>query len=406
MKKNRGPAEIVQRIAADQNPPGVSRKSENFPDDLRMCAATKPVPIAFCITELDRGGAERALSSLVLGLDRQRWSPHVFCLGPHGHYADVLEASGIPVRCFNGHGLRSLPRVLWQLTFAFRRLRPALLQTFLFHGNLIGRIAAGLGRVPVVVSGIRVAERRSPWYGRLDRWTNGLVDHNVCVSQGVAEFSIRETGLKPGKISVIPNGVDCDRFAKATAADLKTLGLNPGAPVMITVARLEEQKGINDLLQAAVSVLRDRPDCQFLIVGDGRDRHSLEALAASLGIATAVRFVGSRADVPALLKAASVFVLPSLWEGMPNALLEAMAAGLPVVATDVEGAREIVCSADLGLLVGPRSPGMLADAILRLLREPEFSARVARAAQDIMQNKFTEQAAVTKYVDLYEKLMR
>lgn len=406
MKKNRGPAEIVQRIAADQNPPGVSSKTKNFPDDLRMCAASKPVPIAFCITELDRGGAERALSSLVLGLDRQRWSPHVFCLGPRGHYADVLEASGIPVRCFNGHGPRSLPRVLWQLTFALRRLRPALLQTFLFHGNLIGRIAARLAGIPVVVSGIRVAERRSPWYGRLDRWTNGLVDHNVCVSQGVAEFSIRETGLKPGKITVIPNGVDFEAFANAIPADLASLGLNTGAPVVITVARLEEQKGISDLLQAAVSVLKDRPDCQFLIVGDGRDRRLLEALAASLGIATAVWFVGSRPDVPALLRASSVFVLPSLWEGMPNALLEAMAAGLPVIATDVEGSREIVRSADLGLLVTPRNPETLANAILRLLRDPEFSARIAHASQRIVQERFTEHAAVASYVDLYEKLMR
>lgn len=371
-----------------------------------MCAIQNPVPIAFCITELDRGGAERALSSLVMGLDRQRWSPHVFCLGPHGHFADVLQENAIPVHCFNGHGLRSLPRVLWQLIFAFRRLRPALLQTFLFHGNLVGRIAGRLAGIPVIVSGIRVAERRSPWFGRVDRWTNGLVDHNVCVSQGVAEFSVRETGLPPGKISVIPNGVDFDRFATATAVDLRSLGLDPGAPVVITVARLEEQKGINDLLQAAVLVLQGEPASQFLIVGDGRERKQLEALAASLGVATSVRFLGPRGDVPALLKASSVFVLPSLWEGMPNALLEAMAAGLPVVATDVEGSREILGSNESGLLVPPRQPAKLAEAILRLLHETESSSRLVEISQGIVRNKFAENSVVASYVDLYEKLMR
>lgn len=369
-------------------------------------AAVEPLPIAFCITELDRGGAERALTSLVLGLDRHRWAPHVFCLGPRGHFVEVLIDAGVPVHCLDGHGFRSLPRVLWQLTVAFRRLRPVLMQTFLFHGNLIGRIAGWLAGIPVVVSGIRVAERRSPWYGRVDRWTNGLVAHNVCVSQGVAEFSIRETGLPPGKISVIPNGVDFDRFANAKAAELQTLGLDAGAPVVITVARLEEQKGLKDLLHAAVLVLQNEPTCQFLIVGDGRDRQSLQALASSLGIASSVRFLGIRADVPSLLKASSVFVLPSLWEGMPNALLEAMAAGLPVVATDVEGSREIVSSAEVGLLVPPRQPTLLADAILRLLSQSELSSQIASASQNIIQKCFTEHGVVASYVDLYEKLMR
>jgi len=377
-----------------------------LPDDIRMCAASQPVPIAFCITELDRGGAERALSRLVLGLDRQRWSPHVYCLGPRGHYVDVLEVAGIPVHCLNGRGLWSLPRIVCQLTMAFRRLRPALLQTFLFHGNLIGRIAARLASIPVVVSGIRVAERRSRWYGRLDRWTNGLVDHNVCVSQGVAEFSIQETGLKSGKISVIPNGVDYELFSQAVPADLSEIGLAADRPVVITVARLEEQKGISDLLQAAVRVVHDRPDCQFLIVGDGRDRIALEAQAASLGIADAIHFTGARGDVPALLKASSVFVLPSLWEGMPNALLEAMAAGLPVVATAVEGSREIVRSNETGLLVEPRNPAMLSEAILRLLRDPDFSDKIASQSQHIVRKSFTEQSVVAAYCDLYERIMR
>ena len=409
-----------------------------------MSAVPRPVPIAFCITDLDRGGAERALSQLVLGLDRQAWLPRVYCLGPRGHFTDVLEAAGVTVECFGGRGLLSFPRVLVRLSRALRRFRPAVLQTFLFHANLVGRIAGRLAGVPIIVSGIRVADRRSRWYGRLDRWTNRLVNHNVCVSQGVADFAIREMGLPPNKQSVIPNGVNFELFANAFPTDLSSLGIRPvtggltpprseennsslgirtftggltppraedalappgSAEIVITVGRLEEQKGIVHLLHAASAVLCERPECQFLIVGDGHDRASLEALAASLGIARSVWFLGSRSDVPRLLKAASVFVLASLWEGMPNALLEAMAAGLPVIATAVEGSREVIQSGENGLLVSAANPVELSQAILKLLSEPDVSARLARSAQLIVANKFAESGVVATYDSLYRRLM-
>ncbi len=365
-----------------------------------------PIPIAFCITELDRGGAERALSQLVLGLNRDEWLPRVYCLGSRGHFADVIEAGGVAVECFNGKGAMSLPRVLLRLTLALRRFRPTVLQTFLFHANIIGRIAGRLARVPRIVSGIRVADRRSRWYGRLDRWTNGLVDHNVCVSQGVADFSILEIGLTPHKLSVIPNGVDYEFFAAATPADLTQFGAPQGSPVCITVGRLEEQKGIDVLLTAASLVLRDHRDCHFLIVGDGCDRAALENQATQLGIANSVHFVGQRADVPNLLKASSVFVLPSRWEGMSNALLEAMAAGLPVVATAVEGSTELVRSGETGLLVPAGRSEELATAIRHVLDGAGRAREMAIAAQALARQGYTVESAVSGYGGLYRQLTR
>ena len=370
-----------------------------------MTAASKPISIAFCITELNRGGAEKAFTELVLGLDRQSWEARVYCLGPRGHFAEILEAKGIPVTCFGGRGIASVPSVLWRLTRALRQFRPALLQTFLFHGNLIGRIAGRMAGVPNIVSGIRVAEHQSRWHGRLDRWTNFLVKHNVCVSQGVADFSIPQTGLQSSKVSVIPNGVDDKLYADAVPADVTQLGLNPLFPVVITVGRLSEQKGIRYLLLAAAEVLRERPNCQFLFVGDGPERASLEALASSLAIGSSVRFVGHRADVPSLLKASGLFVLPSLWEGMPNALLEAMAAGLPVVATAVEGSREIIRNEESGLLVPPENPDALANAILRVLNDPLFSSRLACAAQSAVMQRFVNSTATAAYEQLYRRLI-
>ena len=371
-----------------------------------MTVESAPNSIAFCITELDRGGAERALSQLVLGLNRDEWLPRVYCLGPRGHFADVIEAGGVAVECFGGTGVLSLPRVLVRLTLALRRARPAVLQTFLFHANIVGRIAGRLARVPRIVSGIRVADRRSRWYGRIDRWTNGLVDHNVCVSQGVADFSISETGLAPRKLSVIPNGVDYELFHSASPADLTVLGIPQSSPVIITVGRLEEQKGIDLLLIAASLVLRDHRDCHFLIVGDGCDRAALQSQATQFGIANSVHFVGSRADVPNLLAASTMFVLPSRWEGMSNALLEAMVAGLPVVATAVEGSSELVRSGETGLLVPVGRSEELAAAIRSTLGDAGRAREMAAAAQALVKQGYTTEVAASAYGDLYRQLVR
>jgi glycosyltransferase involved in cell wall biosynthesis len=369
-----------------------------------MLASSGPVPIAFCITDLDRGGAERAMSQLVLGLSRQQWQPRIYCLGPRGHFANVIEAAEIDVECFDARGLMSLPRVMIQLTRALSRFRPALLQTFLFHANLLGRFAGRLAGVPCIVSGIRVAERRSRWYGRLDRWTNALVDQNVCVSQGVADFSISETKLLPNKLTVIPNGVDFEQLANATPADLASLGIPPGGRVIITVGRLEEQKGIDHLLRAASLVVRDH-DCHILIAGEGRDRSQLEATAQHLGVSNSVHFIGHRADVPNLLAAADVFVLPSLWEGMSNALLEAMAVGVPVIATAVEGSKELIRPNETGLLVSTANSDELAEAIRRTLAMPVQSAEMALRAQVLVREWYSVTRMISAYDELYRRLL-
>jgi len=374
------------------------------PED-RM-SGIEPHRIAFCITELDRGGAERALIQLVLGLDRTRWQPRVYCLGPPGEYAEVLTRENVPVVCYGARGLASLPRVLWRLWRDFRRFQPVLLQTFLFHANLVGRIAAWLAGIPIVVSGIRVAERRTKWHGRLDRWTTGFVTQTVCVSAGVAEFSIHETRLSPARLSVIPNGVDLESFAQAPSADLSPWGIATGSPVVLTVARLEPQKGIGDLLQAVPAILELVPECQFLIVGEGPDRARLEAQARALGIASSVHFAGLRTDVPGLLKAATLFVLPSHWEGMPNALLEAMASPLPVVATDVEGSREVVLHEHNGLRIRPGKPAEISAALLRLLQDHTLARRLAAEAQQTVSKRFTTQSMVASYDQLYGSLLK
>ena len=360
-----------------------------------------PIRLVFCITELDPGGAERALVQLVLHLDRNQWEPHVICLGPTGHFADVLRAANVPVTCLNARGTLSLPRVLWQLIRELRRIKPALVQTFLFHANVLGRIAARLAGVRCVISGIRVAEHRSRWYGRIDRWTNFLVTTNVCVSRGVASFSTSHTGLKPSKLIVIPNAVDVERFASAEPAQLQEFGIHDGSQVFASIGRLEHQKGI-DVLLTAIERLKPLPnDLHFLIVGDGPDDSSLRAQATAKGIADHVHFVGRRADVPELLAASFALILASRWEGMPNVVLEAMAAGKPVISTRVEGIDELVRDEVTGITIPKEDPIRLAEAIAAVIKNRNFYTAAGVKAQDIVATEFTPQSIADSYKNLY-----
>jgi glycosyltransferase involved in cell wall biosynthesis len=362
-----------------------------------------PVRIAFCITELDPGGAERALVQLVTRLDRARWEPRVFCLAGHGRLIGELDNAGISTVCLEARGRFDLG-ALWRLWRALRKFRPEILQTFLHHANLAGRIAGRLAGTKHVVSGIRVAERRSRWPLRLDRATNFLVSVNICVSQAVADFSRVSGGLDAKKLEVIPNGVDVDSFANAEPLDLTVLGLPAGIRPIVAVGRLEPQKGIDVLLEAAAEMVGRRPDLDFLIVGEGPSRRSLEERAHALGLASHVHFAGWRADVPRILRSSAVLALASRWEGMPNVVLEAMAAGLTVVATRVEGVEEVV-TPETGILVPPASAASLARGLETLLAAPQRAEAMGQAGQKHVQALFSWENAVNSYTALYDRLL-
>ncbi len=369
-----------------------------------MSIAKHPVRIAFCITDLDPGGAERALVQLVTRLDRGRWEPAVFCLARHGALADELEAAGTQVMCLGARHWSSI-WVILRLARELRRFQPAIVQTFLFHANLAGRIAARLAGVAKVVAGIRVAEKRSRVPLWLDRWTNRLVTTNVCVSQAVADFSIGEAGLAPEKIVVIENGVDVKRFKEAQPADLSAFGIPPGSPTLLTIGRLDRQKGLIDLIEAAAIVAARFPTVHFLLVGEGPERSVIERLIGEKGLAERVHLAGWRPDVPELLAAGYGVVLSSHWEGMPNVILEAMAAGLSVVATRVEGTAELVLDGQTGLLVPIESTQALAETIGRLLADPAMAKALGAAGRERVTAHFSWEQMVARYEALYESLV-
>lgn len=367
-----------------------------------------PVRIAFVITELDEGGAERALVQIVTRLDRARWEPRVFSLSGRGPLTAKLEAAEIPVfDC--GATSASNPLHIWR---AYSKLKseltpwqPQIVQTFLFHANLLGRIAAWRARVPHVVSGIRVADRRGKLRLRLDRWTERFVEKHVCVSQAVADFCITESGLDAGKVEVIANGVDLELFRDAEPKDLSEFGVPGGAKVVLSVGRLDPQKDPLCLLAAFSQVARQTESAHLLFVGDGPLRGKLTARIAESPLRDRIHLAGWQRNVPGILKSGDVFALPSRFEGMPNAVLEAGAAGIPVVATEAEGVAEIVENGESGWLVGIGDQSGLAEALTEALTDPEAAHTRASRLQSVTSEKFTWNQVASRYDQLYHELL-
>ena len=363
-----------------------------------------PKRLAFCITELDPGGAERAMLQIARRLDRTRWEPAVYCLFGRGALTIEFEALGIPVRFLAARGRLDLPVIL-RLRNALRSWRPEILQCFLHHANIAGRIAGRLARVPHIVCGIRVAERRHRWRLQLDRLTQSLVTRHVCVSRAVAEFAVNRAGLDPHRIVVIPNGVEFSVWRDAQAADLNDFGIPAGSQVVLCVGRLDRQKRPFHLLEA-VGPLFDRfARLHLLFVGDGGLAAELKRRIANQNLAGRVHFAGRSDHVPALMKAATCLVLASEWEGMPNVVLEAMASGLPVVATDVEGVGELIQNGHSGIVVDPSSIGELRAAIARIASDSEAARIMAVRSQHFAYKEFTWDSVAQKYDALFNELL-
>ena len=357
--------------------------------------------VLYVITELDVGGAELALCELASRLDRARFAPEVAVLFGHGPVAHRLRERGVPVHCLGARGKWDL-RVLWRLR---RLLRGAdLAHSYLFHANLLTRLAAIRAGLAAVVCSARVAERSRPRRRRLECRTHRLVDVEVCVSAGVRDW-LAEGGFPREKLVVIPNGVDAERFAGRDPAFKTRLGLAPEAPLVATIGRLHEQKGLDDFLRAAAALGDACPACRFLIVGQGPLEAPLKALAHELHLDERVTFLPSCDDVPAVLRATDVFLLTSLWEGMPNVVLEAMAAAAPVVATRVEGIADVLEDGRTGSIVPPRDVSALAAAALRYLDEPDRARAVGQAAQEHVRAHFTLDAVVEAHQRLYRRLL-
>lgn len=341
-------------------------------------------------------------------LDRTRWRLVVLHHGKPGLARLVAGARELGVE------LRMVPRVsrpgqLGSLPAFIRTLREE--RPAVFHAHLpaplngrYGLLAARVSRVPAVVATAHLVDDVPARLGaRLNQWmATTCVDRYIAVSEGVARRMRARLGVPGRKIQVIRNGVDVESFPRPADPRFRAaLAGDPGRPIVLTIARLDAQKGHAYLLAAAADI----PDALFVLVGEGRERPGLEAQARALGVAERVRFLGHRDDVPELLAACDVFVLPSRYEGLPLSVLEAMAAARPVVATAIEGTDEIVLHGETGLLVPPAAPSALAQGIRAVLADRALAARMGQAGRARVCREFSMNRMIDEVTGVYDELL-
>ncbi len=367
--------------------------------------------IALCITDLQLGGAEQGLVEVATCLDRQRFCAVVFALEPppkteQDSCLPALLAADVEVHCLDARGSWDIVRVLRHLTRLLAAQKPRIVQTFLFHANIAGRIAARRAGAGHVVSGIRVAEPRRSWRLWADRLTDRLVDRHVCVSRSVAQFALEKARLPAEKLVVIPNAADLRRYPARKAADLRSCGIAAGRRVVSCVGRLDRQKGLPWLIRTAPAWLDRLPDADLLLVGEGPLRRKLEGLCRGSEVSDRIHFAGWRGDVPEILAASDLLVLPSAWEGMPKVVLEAMASRLPVVATDVEGVRELLGPGAGDQTVQYADSKAFAEKVVALMENSQRAAGTGEENRRRAEHKFSIPRMVTAYEQLWETLLR
>ena len=351
------------------------------------------------------GGAEEMVLNLVRHLPR-RFEPVICCINKTGPIGDEIRKTGTPVAV-----LGLTPGLLhpWHVAGIRRYLRqtkPAIVHTFLLTASLYGRLAAILEHVPIVIgTEVNIYERKRTHHIVAERMLMAGTDRVIVSANSVRDFYVGQVHADRAKIDVVYNAVDWKSIEPTVSrAQMRaSLGIDANATVAGVIARLTEQKGHRYLLEAMTAP--GLSDLQLIVIGDGDLRDALKSHAEAVGIANRVHFLGARRDLGNLLAAMDVFVMPSLWEGLPLSMILAMGAALPVIATAVAGIPEIVEHGRTGWLVPPANATALAAAFVEVCADRSRAAAVGAAARDFVLPRFGVDGYVNSVVGLYDRLL-
>lgn len=350
---------------------------------------------------LEVGGSERQFVALVEALASGRFSVQPTCLRRIGGL--VARVGNIP-EFSPGGSLFRMQSLRARLAMAryMRRNRSAIAHAFDFYTNLMMVPAARLAGVAVVLGSHRqLGDLLTPLQFRAQFIALRMCDRVLCNSRAAAD-RLRDAGMPERKLEIIPNGLPEQLFVPCAPAFPRL----PGVVRMGMIARMNDPvKHHPAFLRAAARVVRELPEVEFLLVGDGPLRPGLETMAAELGIAEKVTFTGERHDIPAILSSMDVSVLISSSESLSNVILESMAAGVPVVATDVGGNPELVSDGETGMLVPPGNEDRLVDAVLRLARDAELRLDCSQRARKFARSSFHIDVICRRYEELYVSLL-
>ena len=380
----------------------------------RVPPGARPLRVLYLIDSLGHGGAERVLLNTCRELARLGVDVHVGVLQTFdgNPVARKLEADGVPVATLGIQRLRD-PRGYGVTRNAVVSAAPDIVHTHLEFSNVLGTIAAWRCGIPSVAT-LHTLDTPRRFSRAWIRFTvmayvlRRFASLVVAVSESTRDHHLHVSGLQSERVVVIPNGTDLAPYTEistATRAAIRAeLAIPSDAPVIMTVAIQRSEKGLHHMITAMPAVRARHPRALYVLVGDGPERAALERRVALLNLADAIRFTGLRDDVPAMLSAADVFVQPSLSDALPTTLIEAMAAGVPAVGTNVGGIPEIISPGRTGVLVPPGSASALADAVLGLLDDTRTARRFGDEARQVAFSSFDAGHAVRRLYDEYLNL--
>jgi glycosyltransferase involved in cell wall biosynthesis len=357
-------------------------------------------------TSLGLGGADRQILYLAHALLEHDYDVRLVSMTGLGEMGSRAAADGLPITSLEMQRGRADRRSFHRLVSLLRKWRPHLLTSFMYHANLFGRVAGKWAGVPLIVTSIRSERNESVARDWLMRLTNWMDDACTTNSRQVADSLARRGLLPPHKITVIPNGVDVAALKPSPDTRIRVraeLGVKPSEFLWLAIGRLLPQKDYPTMLQA----LRPLAGTRLLIAGRGPLLDQLKQLAGQLGLGSRVSFLGVREDIAELLAAADALVLSSAWEGMPNVVMEALAAARPVVATQVGGVGELVTPDVSGWTVPPRDPAALSQAMERMMRLPaERRREMGLSGQRHVAQYYSLESMAYRWMTLYRNLLQ
>jgi L-malate glycosyltransferase len=369
--------------------------------------------VFFLLDSLNVGGTETQAVELATRLDSERYDVTLGCLRARGPLLEKLAGTTVSVREFypkggfdSIHGMYQM----FRLAIFLRRGGFQIVHTHDLYANLLGIPAAVIARVPVVISSQRdlahldlYKSRRRVWLRRLQNLSTAVLTN----ANAVREAVLAESYFVPEKVRVIYNGVDMEKFSHGSRERGWLSRSGAQEKWMVLVGNMHSDvKGHAWLIGAATTIIGEFPDTRFVLVGDGAQRKDFERQVAALGLDRHFLFLGRRDDVPRVLACCDIAVLPSKAEGLPNAVLEYLAAGLPTVASRVGGNVEIIREGKTGLLVPPEDSSALAGALLSLLRDPGFAASLGKNGREYVASEFSFQRMIENTDQLYTELLR
>ena len=369
--------------------------------------------ILYVIQNDEFGGGERGFSQLIKGLNPKKFKIFVATTPEGRFYQEIREAGATVID--TPFGRLDIFKTTKLLKRIIKNENISIVHSQGARADFLARITGKWSNIPAMIStiqmpveGFNVSWIKKLIYIVLDRTSERFVDKYIVPSQFLKDHLINKHGVDKNKISLIHNGVEISECSSETESSniRKESGIGIDAPLIGAIGRMVWQKGFVFMIEAIPIILNTIPETMFLIVGDGPMREELHVKSKKLGVKDKIIFTGFRSDIKEILSAIDLLIVPSILEGFPMIILEAMAMAKPIVATNIDGITEQITDGEDGVLVLPRNPEAIAEAIIKVYNNREFTAKIGLAARKKVENEFSVEKMITETEKVYMSLLK